>query len=56
MQWNSIFLLYQGMLIVYVSCKRIWRYALIIRIKLRSGCDDEIMMNLKLNLISLIPE
>ena len=47
---------YKGMLFVCVSCKPVWRYALIGRIKLSFRCGEETMVNLKLRLISLIPE
>ena len=48
-------LLYNGMLFVCVSCKPVWRYALIIKIELSFGCGEQPMVSLKLNLISMIP-
>ena len=48
-------LLYKGILIVCVSCKPAWRYALIIRIEFSFCCGEGNMVNLKRKLISLIP-
>ena len=55
MQWDGMSLLYKGMLFVCVSCKPVWRYALIIRIELGFGCNQETMVNLKLKLNAWIP-
>ena len=48
-------LLYKGLSFVCVSCKPVWRYALIIRIELNLGCSLQTMVNLKINFRSLIP-
>ena len=55
MQYNGMTLLYNGMLFVCVSCKSVWRYALIIRTELSFGCGEQPMVSLKLKLISMIP-
>ena len=48
-------LIYNRMVFVWMSCRLIWRYALIIRIELSFGCGEATMVNLKLRLISLTP-
>ena len=55
MQWSRMTLLYKSMSFVCVSCKPVWRYALIFRIELNFDCGEETMVILNLQLISLIP-
>ena len=54
MHWNGMTLLFNGMLIVPVSCKPVRRYVLIIRIELSFGCGKKTMVSLKLKFISTI--
>ena len=54
MHWNNMTLLFNGMLIVLVSCEPVRRCVLIIGIELSFACRKKTMVSLELKLISTI--